>query len=105
MFVQGGLTLNLTKMPLFYSISYFILGELGALFGGTHQSPPFRLLFAQNTPIRSCHALSHTGMLNFKPMRPSIRLKNLLLLFEDERVESLRAKNAVRKKKVNSNCS
>jgi len=44
-------------------------------------------------------------MLNFKPMRPSIRLKNLLLLFEDERVESLRAKNAVRKKKVNSNCS
>jgi len=38
MFVQGGLTLNLTKMPLFYSISYFILGELGALFGGT--SPP-----------------------------------------------------------------
>jgi len=35
----------LTKLPLTYSISYFNLGGLGALFGGNKptKAPPWRL--------------------------------------------------------------
>jgi len=40
----GGLTYNLTKIPLSYSVSYFTLEGLGALFGGAKptKAPPWR---------------------------------------------------------------
>jgi len=38
--VQGGLTFEICQILVIYSVSYFNLGRLGALFGGiTHQSP------------------------------------------------------------------
>jgi len=44
MFVQGeALHSNSTKIPLIYSVSYFNLGGLGAVFGGlSPPKPPWR---------------------------------------------------------------
>jgi len=54
---RGGLDIvKLTKTPLFYSVSRFILGELGALFGGAKptKTPSWR----RDWPVHQSHGTS-----------------------------------------------